>query len=107
MSLFHGLRNPHGGHDPLDHHDHHHGYQGVHSVDKYMEVLYSVSAGVQVKIFGRQIFKNKREKCFLKIEKLRRFLVSGFRRVHNLPNEVSGEEGWQVRQEGMWDRGET
>ena len=43
--------------DPLDHHDHHHGYQGVHSVDKYMEVLYSLSAGAQVKIIGRKIFK--------------------------------------------------
>ena len=63
----HVLRNPQGGQDyhdpldhhddPLDHHDHHHGYQGVHSVDKYMEVLYSLSAGAQVKIIGRKIFK--------------------------------------------------
>ena len=61
------IRKPEGGqdyHDPLDHHDdpldqhdHHHGYQGVHSVDKYMEVLYSLSAGAQVKIIGRKIFK--------------------------------------------------
>ena len=58
-------------------------------------------------IWETDFLEQKREICVLKLEKLRSFLVSGFRRVHNLPNEVSGEEGWQVRQEGMWDRGET
>ena len=93
--------------DPLDHHNDHqdHGHQGVYSVDKYMEVLYSVSANVQVKLVGKQIFKKKWSNCFCFFlnENLKIFLVAGFSPVHGLPDKVPSEECGQLQQEGMWN----
>ena len=82
-----------------------------------MEVLYSVSAGAQVKILGRQILKKKTKEICFELEtdfeeenkrnvfwNLRSFLVAGrFSAVHQLLDEVSGEEGRQLQQERMWD----